>query len=75
MEQMKDRRQFKIDTDALFAETTQKAMAWANKRLDARISRTTYGDRSPRSLRDVQRVFGTSQKSGTNASNEDVSEE
>lgn len=55
MVQTKPKKQ--LNVDALFAETTERTMAEANKRLDARISRTTYQGDSPSVLEDMGWVF------------------
>lgn len=75
MEQTESTKQFKIDADALFATTTERMMAWANERLDARISRTTYSGDSPPSLQDVGKVFDTPRNGSSDTPNKSKTEE
>ncbi len=75
MEHTKSIKKFNEDADALFATTTERMMAWANQRLDARISRSTNEGGSPRVLDDMSWVFDTPRNDNSDIPSESKAEE
>lgn len=75
MERTKSIEKFSADADALFAPIMDRAMASANQRLDARISRTTYSGDSPPRLQAVEKVLDTARNDSSESPSESKTEE
>lgn len=75
MERTKSIEKFSADADALFAPIMDRAMASANQRLDARISRTTYSGDSPPRLQAVGKVLDTASNDSSESPSESRTEE